>query len=414
MEVRPRSVERLGAPAEMGSAPVAAPPTTVLSNAPSIEFYRQLVDGMTCGVLTVNREGIITTLNDHARTILGLERSDMGRPCEEALCHCPRLAHYLRESFTMSSPPSRAEMEIPSPSRRARTIGFSISMIASLPGEIEGAALFFKDLTKVEEQEERDRLRDRLAALGTMAAQMAHEIRNPLTSIQVSAALVQRRLASKGEPTDLLQKIDAEITRIEATIASCLEYARPLTPDLRPTDLKAMLEEAVSLAHLRAGSDSITLQKSYGRGLGRVLCDRSLIRQGLVNILVNACEAMEGHGTITITADATPGRSFGDQGEDGPARESAGATLDDLPMLERLLTVRIADSGPGIPAELLGRIFYPFFTTKTSGSGIGLAMSRKVIESHGGWIDVESEPGRGTTFIIKLPLQAAASGGASS
>lgn len=400
----------MGAPVELGSVAVSAPSA---ASVPSIEFYRQLVDGMTCGVLTVNREGIITTLNDHARAILGVERTVLGTSCEEALRHCPRLAHLLRESFSMSSPPSRAEMEVPSPTRRPRTIGFSISMIDSLEGKIEGAALFFKDLTKVEEQQERERLRDRLAALGTMAAQMAHEIRNPLTSIQVSATLVQRRLAARGEPTDLLQKIDAEVTRIEATIANCLEYARPLTPELRPTDLKGLLDEAISLAQLRAGSDGITVRKEYGEDLGRALCDRSLIRQGLINILINACEAMDGQGTITVSAEANPGRPTAEAILDGHPG-SAGRPFEESPGLEQLLSVRIADSGPGIPAEHLGRIFYPFFTTKTSGSGIGLAMSRKVIEAHGGWLDVESEPGRGTTFILKLPLQGAVARGACS
>jgi len=391
MELRTRRTEVPAGPAASASeAPFAA------VRSPSPAFFREIVQGMTCGVLTVDRQGLITTLNDHALAILDLAgEGAIGRPCEEVLEHCPRLAQVLTESFTMSAPPSRAEMEIRTRDHRGRTIGFSISMIGAGDGATDGAALFFKDLTKVEEQEERERLRDRLAALGEMAAQMAHEIRNPLTSIGVSASLLRRRLAAKGEPVDLLEKIGAELGRIESTIAHCLEYARPLIPGPVSTDPAALLDEAIALARLRRGSDGVRVERRYGAGLTHVACDRSLIRESLINILVNAYEALDGHGTISVSAECAYLRPGGDA--------AAGAA-------ERLLIIRISDSGPGVPPELIDRIFYPFFTTKTSGSGIGLASARKAVESHGGWLDVESEPGKSTTFTLKLPVAGAATG----
>jgi len=351
---------------------------------------------MTCGVMTVDREGRITTLNDHALAILDLSgEGAVGRTCEDVLAHCPRLAQVLIESFEMSAPPSRAEMEIRTRDQRGRIIGFSISKIGDDDGTVAGAALFFKDLTKVEEQEERERLRDRLAALGEMAAQMAHEIRNPLTSIGVSASLLRRRLAAKGEPVDLLEKIGVELERIEGTIAHCLEYARPLSPGSVPTDPAVLLDEAIALARLRRGSDGVVIERCYPDDLLVIACDRALILESLVNILVNAYEALGGRGTITVAAESTSPRTAGD---------AAPGSAD------RQLVVRITDSGPGVPPELIDRIFYPFFTTKTSGSGIGLASARKAVESHGGWLDVESEPGKGTTFTMKLPVAGAASG----
>lgn len=383
--------------------------------APSSSFFREIVQGMTCGVLTVDRDGLITTLNDHARAILDLPaEGTLGRPCQDVLEHCPRLAQVLVESFSMSAPPSRAEMEIRTRDRRGRSIGFSISMIGADDGTVEGAALFFKDLTKVEEQEERERLRDRLAALGEMAAQMAHEIRNPLTSIGVSASLLKRRLGAKGEPVDLLEKIGSEVARIESTIAHCLEYARPLTPGFVSTDPAALLDESIALARLRRGADGVRVERRYAADLAIISCDRSLIRESLINILVNAYEALEGHGTITVSAECAFQRAGGDTGSgtrSGAARDAAASAASPGSAAgEHFLVIRIQDSGPGVPHELIDRIFYPFFTTKTNGSGIGLASARKAVESHGGWLDVESEPGRSTTFTMKLPVAGAASG----
>ena len=397
VEVQSRAVD----PSISSREPSSAGHRLEVARTPSIDFYRQLVEGMTCGVLTIDATGLITTINDHARTILGLDKAALGSSCDAALAHCPRLAQLLRDSFTMSSPPSRAEMDIPvRGGRRRRTIGFTISMIAApSSNRIEGAAVFFKDLTRVEELAERERLRDRLAALGSMAAQMAHEIRNPLTSIQLSAALMQRRIAARGEPTDLLQKIGAEVDRIEASIANCLEYAKPLMPDMTPTDPAALLDDAVALARVRAGSEQVEVTRAYEPGRMEILCDRTLIKESLVNLLVNAYEALEGRGAITVSAEPVPPRP--------------SSLQDEEPLTgERHALLRISDTGPGIPAHLIDRIFFPFFTTKTTGSGIGLAMVRKVVESHGGWLDVESEPGKGTTFTLKLPLLEDVAGGA--
>ena len=151
------------------------------------------------------------------------------------------------------------------------------------------------------------------------------------------------------------------------------------------------------------------MERAYAAGLVPVLCDRTLIKESLVNILVNAYEALEGRGTITVSAECVTARAYVE------AKEGAKSPTTSLEHgapggSDRLLVVRIADTGPGIPPELLDRIFYPFFTTKPSGSGIGLPSARKAVESHGGWLDVESEPGRGTNFIMKLPVGGRTSG----
>lgn len=360
-------------------------PNAVVAKA--IEFHRKIVEGMTCGVLTIDREGTITTVNEQARATLDLgNQQALGRSCQEVLASSPRLATMLLESFRMASPPSREEMKVRARDGRMTTIGFSISMIGGAhDGGADGAALFFKDLTKVEEQEERERLRDRLAVLGEMAAQMAHEIRNPLTSIEISATLQKRRLVQKGDATDLVDRVSQEIRRIETTIANCLSYARPLSLERAPAAPAHLVEEAIVLARQRDPRNGIHIGQRVEPGLRRIQCDLTLLREALVNILLNAGEAMNGQGRIHVEASEEEG----------------------------FIAVRVRDTGPGIPPEILSRIFYPFFTTKTTGSGIGLAMARKVVEAHGGWLSAESEPGEGATFILKLPVAAAGDEGTS-
>jgi signal transduction histidine kinase len=369
---------------------------------------------MTCGVLTIHRDGLVATVNEHARWILDLGgRKAVGRPCEEVLERCPRLGEVLMASFGMASPPSRAELAIQSRDGRLRTIGFSISMIRSAPGRPpEGAALFFKDLTRVEEQEERERLRDRLAVLGGMAAQMAHEIRNPLTAIDVSATLQRRRLHAEGRPTDLVEKISMESRRIETTIANCLDYARPASLEVAPADPATILDEAISLACERARSASVVVERRFAPRLGTVFCDAAQIKEALVNILHNAHQAMHGEGRLRVSASIEDPRPLlAPDGSDGceGGEEAAGAPprAESATPGEQHLVIEVADTGPGIPPEFRDRVFNPFFTTKTTGSGIGLAAARKVVEAHGGWLDLESEPGGGATFILRLPLSAA-------
>jgi len=352
----------------------------------SEEFYRGVVDGMSCGVLTIDCQGRVLTINEQARTILEIQGTAEGRPCSEVLRHHPRFMEVMLDSFSCSTLPSRAELELRTRDDAGRTIGFSVSRIRSAEGKDIGMAMFFKDLTQVERQEEQERLRDRLAALGQMAAQMAHEIRNPLASITVSAQLARRRLASAGEGTESVERIVHDVARVERTIASCLEYVKPLRASLKRHSLEGLLREAVGEAtkHDRAAGVSIRLECEAGAG--DIDCDGPRLREVFHNLLANAVEAMGGKGRITVRSRL----------ERGPGDPNGGGQA----------VVEFTDTGPGVPEELRDRIFYPFFTTKTQGTGIGLAMVRKIIDLHRGVIDVSGAAGEGATFTVRLPLAA--------
>ena len=339
-------------------------------------FYRGVVEGMGCGVMTIDATGRILTLNELGRQILELSGPAEGRLCAEVLAQHPRLSEILLGSFACATLPSRAELELRTRDDRGRTIGFSMSRIRVEAGADVGFAFFFKDLTQVERAEEQERLRDRLAALGGMAAQMAHEIRNPIASIAVSAQLLRRRLEAAGDSTAPADRIVAEVARVERTIADCLEYVRPMSPALKPHALRGLLESAMNDVRRMERAAGVVMDLDCGEGLGDLSCDGLRLREMFRNLLINAVEAMDGSGKVVVEARL----------EDGHA------------------VVRLADTGPGVPEDLRDRIFYPFFTTKTKGTGIGLAMARRIAEVHRGVLDVENGAAGGAVFTVRLPV----------
>lgn len=374
-------------------------------------FYRGIVEGMSCAVLTIDIEGRILTINAPARQVLEIgDEPVYGRLCGEVLAEHPRLLEILHEVFSCATLPSRAELEIRSRDDRPKTIGFSISRIRGRDGQDLGMAMFFKDLTQVEQQAEHERLRDRLAALGGMAAQMAHEIRNPVASISVTTQLVRRRLEAAGENTDAVDRIARDITRIERTIADCLEYVRPLSPTITRASLCELLKDSVAQARERAGASRVLVDLECDPGLRDVPCDGPRLREVFSNLIINAVEAVgEKEARIIIRARAVPSgdrREMGGPSWQGPVSGGDAGARGEGNGSDRDLTavISISDNGPGIPADVLDRIFYPYFTTKTKGTGIGLAMARKIVEAHHGVIDVTSGAGEGATFTIRLPL----------
>ena len=368
------------------------------------DFYRRLIEGMRCGILVIERAGGVVMLNEHARAILELhELPPHGAAIEDALADHPQLATILRESFSMSLLPNRAEIDLKSRSESGKTIGFTLSLVPGHDGAPAGAALFFKDLTHVEHKEEQERLKDRLAALGQMAANLAHEIRNPLASIEVSSSLLKRRLPADAGERELLDKIIAEVRRLNRTITSSLEFVKPLSLSMAPAQLEGVLDEALTVALGRRGKPGLRVHRTTCPSCSSFLMDRGQLRQVFENLFLNAMEAMGDEGTLgievsTVSAPAavtTPYRPAGTP----EARSS----------FESYAVVRVSDTGPGIPGENLDKLFYPFFTTKKHGSGVGLSIAKKIVDSHRGLIDVASRRGEGTTFTVRLPMVACGS-----
>lgn len=347
-------------------------------------FFRRVVMGMRCGIITVDQEGRVITANDLAREILEIHDEDTSqRPVKQVLAHHPRLAEVLMDSLTMSHLPNRAEMEIRSREEDGRTIGFTISTIEGDDGAADGVAMFFKDLTQVERLEEQERLRDRLVAIGQMAANLAHEIRNPLAAIGVQATLLKRRLCGREDELRAVEKIASEVERLNNTVTQALQFARVLRPDFVAQPVAPLLDKALDEALACFPDHQIDVDRFYAGDAPDAAIDENLVRQLFSHLIVNAIEAMERRGKLVLQVSPVA----------RPVRPAAA------------VEVLVRDSGPGIPAEIREKIFSPFITTKKTGSGFGLATARKIVECHHGVIDVETAAGAGTTFRVRLPRE---------
>jgi signal transduction histidine kinase len=356
----------------------------------SDRFFRQLVLGMRNGVLAVTREGRIAVMNEVACRILDIQprEDNLGRDLREVLASQPDMVRILSAAFDLAHLPNRAELRL-KPS--GKVIGYTLSHILDDEGRPEGAAVFFKDLTLVEQMEERDRLRDRLAALGEMAAAIAHEVKNPLAGIEVMAGLLRRRIPDVPDAQALLNDIINEAKTANSIVLEVLDFVRPIRLQVERTSIAQVLHDAVAMAERKVERGSVNVTMNVQEQLPLIQADHHQLCQLFGNLLINALEALGGKGTIAITA--AQGVEYQEPVQ-MPGRRDPAATL----------VVDLVDDGPGVPPEVAERMFNPFFTTKPQGSGLGLAIVRKIVDAHDGHIDLESTVGQGTRFRVTLPL----------
>ncbi|OGP65376.1 MAG: hypothetical protein A2169_07220, partial [Deltaproteobacteria bacterium RBG_13_47_9] len=256
-----------------------------------------------------------------------------------------------------------------------------IELLATLGNQaaiaIENARLY-EDLKKSKSYIRRA---DRLASLGTLTAGLAHEIRNPLVAIKTFIQLLPDRLEDEEFRSHFLNIASGEVDRLSSLVNELLEFARPSDPKLELEDINAILDGMVLLVSTETKKKQIEILKSYALDLPPIIVDREQIKQVFLNVLLNAVDATPENGQISIKT-----RSF---------LKLAG---------EPYVQIEFTDTGYGIPTEYLEDIFTPFFTMKDKGSGLGLSISNQIVQDHQGYIAVESQLNRGTSFFINLPL----------
>jgi signal transduction histidine kinase len=376
-------------------------------------YALRVLGGFGSGIVGIDAAGHIVLMNEGARRILGCPEgaedlaTAVGRPCREVLARQPLIARLLIDTLDGRRSLARAELALQGEAGRdGPTIGFTLTPVHDPAGAVCGAAILFRDLTRVERSDAQEQLQGRLAALGEMAAGLAHEIRNPLASMELAAGLLRRRLCEAPESQALVDDLLEGIRSVAETVAASLDFVRPLAPALSEVAPAELLEEALARAGGRA-RHFVEVERRFERGVPPVRVDRELLTSALTNLVVNAYEAMaagDGRATPRLVVQlftrigGRPERAVRVRGDTRPP-----AAPEDRPSAE--LVIGISDTGPGIPEEQRERIFYPFYTTKERGSGVGLASVQKIVLAHGGRVEVDSRPGEGCSFRVHLPLR---------
>jgi signal transduction histidine kinase len=353
-------------------------------------FFRRLVTSMRNGVIAIRRDGRLALINGEAYRIFLVtpREGDVGRPFGDVFRDRPELTRVLSGAFDLTTLPNRAELRLKD---LHRVIGYTLSLVRDEHDVVIGAVMFFKDLTQVEQREEQERLRDRLASLGEMAAGIAHEMKNPLAGIEVMAGLLRRHVPDSPDAQSMLADIISEAKLANAILGEMLDFVRPIRLQVERTDLTEVLNQAVTLAESQAARGDILVRLDAAADLPAIDGDRYQLCQVFTNLLINGFEALGGRGHITIRATAVD-------------LEHDPAFATDAPRATPAVLVDVADDGPGVPAQLRDRIFDPFFTTKPKGSGLGLPIVRKIVHTHDGHIDLDVAPGGGARFRVTLPV----------
>jgi signal transduction histidine kinase len=234
---------------------------------------------------------------------------------------------------------------------------------------------------------------DRLSALGQLSAGLAHEIRNPLGAIKGAVEILEEDYPVGHPKAEFYAIILKEVKRLNDVVTNFLNFARPVSMRFVPVDVRDVLSSLEGLVSGEARAHRVQIVTNFRDGPSRVMADEALLKQAFLNIMLNALEAMPDGGTLTISTRVADRTAVG---------------IVDADDREEWLEAAFADTGTGIPEEHLGRVFDPFFTTKKDGTGLGLAITYRIIENHRGIIRVTSQPGKGTTFSITVPLEGSA------
>src|SRR5947199_1959417 len=250
-----------------GRRPASTAPARVARRAgpPDDRFFRHIVSSMRNGVIAFRRDGTLALMNDEGYRIFGLTREtdDTGRPFADVLHQRPAVIRLLASAFELSHLPNRAELRLKD---LDRVIGYTLSQVKNDEGEVIGAVMYFKDLTRVEQLEERERLRDRLASLGEMAAGIAHELKNPLAGIEVMAGLLRRQVPASRDAQSLLADIITEAKLANAIVVEMLEFVRPIRLQVEHTDVAEVLHQSITLAESKAKRGQVAVDLDVAPG----------------------------------------------------------------------------------------------------------------------------------------------------
>jgi len=340
------------------------------------ENLDQIMGTLQDGLVLFTRDTRVVLVSASAERFVGRPRAEiLGNVVEEVFNDANKLGRIVLDAFALHQPIPQHEIEL----ENGRRIQIALDFIAER-GERIGALLTMRDVESVRRIENEIELSRRLAAIGRLTSGVAHEVKNPINAIVVHLELLREKMREIDPDTSRhMDIIGREIHRLDRVVQTLVDFNRPLELRLSDFDLRRLMEDVALLASPEAARQGVKVEINLGSEAVPVRADADLIKQALLNVVLNGVQAMSGGGVLSMVA----------------RRDETAATIE------------VRDHGGGIPPEIRDKIFNLYFTTKKSGSGIGLAMSYRVLQLHNGALHFVTEMGRGTTFRLVLPLAGA-------
>jgi two-component system sensor histidine kinase HydH len=335
---------------------------------------REVIANLPDGLVVLDEQNRIVLQNSAAEAMTGHLESDIrGQSVDHVL---PAALKRLLPSPGQEDRVVEREVECALKNQEPITLSVSAARIVNAAGKFIGSLIIFRDLTEIKALQQEVQRREKLAALGGLAAGIAHEIRNPLSSVKGMATYFKTRLASDPEAREAAEVMISETNRLNRVISELLEFARPSNISPVLTEINTVIEHSLRLISADLEAHDISLDLHLEPDLPSVHLDPDRFIQCLLNLYLNGIQAMDRGGRLTVATR--------------PAQDEG-------------VEIEVSDSGAGISEEDIQHIFDPYFTTKASGTGLGLAIVHKIVDNHQGRITVRSTPGAGTAFVIWLP-----------
>lgn len=341
------------------------------------DYTQSILRSITSGVLTVGPDGSVTTVNPAAERMLGISEYDIvPKPIGSVFRDDGGLSGDVEKVLSGRLPLTLHELKLVTRGGRSVDVQASTSRMRAVGGRILGAVVTIEDVSEIKALTEQLIRADRLAAMGELTAGVAHEVRNPLGVIRASVQLLEDANCDPSRTHEAADVIKQEIDRLDRVIKALLDFGRPSKPTFVRTDVGSVIEDVLLFTLRFAHQSDVTIEQKVAQDIPVVVADPDQLKQVFLNLVTNAVQSMEETGgKIVIETE-----SDGD-----------------------FVYVSIADTGPGIPASSLGKVFDPFFSTRDAGTGLGLTIVHRIIDQHDGHIEVGSGP-EGTVFRVSLPV----------
>ncbi len=357
-------------------------------------FYKSIIQNLNSGLMAIDLNGEINFVNHSAVSMLGYEREELlGKNIKEIFAQDNENQKIQRALFLPHKRINDREVNLYHRDGSTKVVGLSSSQIHDENNNFDGIILLFRDLTEVRHLKMQLERMERLALLGELSAGIAHEIRNPLAGIRAAAQLLQEGNSQEDFQSQVVERIIREVDKANKLLKEFFKFAKPGKPNLKFHDIELLVDGVHLLLSPQIRRKNIEFTTQFGDAIPEVYVDDTQMEQVFVNVFLNAVDAMKEGGRLIVK---TYGKKMNIMDAKNESYEIDNNQLN-------YVFVEVTDTGSGIPEQNMDKIFNPFFTTKSSGLGLGLSICSRLVNENGGNIDLKSIMGQGTTVTIALP-----------